>query len=213
MKQHGFARVCTWTLVQNKGDSAEWSLTEKELSEEWREAFPFKFRLEYAVEVTESKHLRTKLSITNKEEEESFDFTVLFHSYFRAKAKAVRVGGLKGLEFVDKLEENDMLKQEDREQVGIECEVDRIYLDIKDEDIVLVDTAKQQYPKVTIKRTGFVDVVLWNPWIEKAKRMSDFEDQEFENMVCIEPGSVTKPVLLKHGEFKVYTQTLIASAL
>ncbi len=53
--------------------------------------------------------------------------------------------------------------------------------------------------------------ILWNPWIDKAKRMSDFGDNEYQNMVCIEPGSVAKVVTLKPGESKLYTQTLIPS--
>ncbi len=35
--------------------------------------------------------------------------------------------------------------------------------------------------------------VVWNPWAEKAAAMSDFGDDEFVNMVCVEAGSVSAP--------------------
>lgn len=34
--------------------------------------------------------------------------------------------------------------------------------------------------KVVLTKKGFHDVVLWNPWAEKAKGMSDFADQEYQ---------------------------------
>lgn len=36
-----------------------------------------------------------------------------------------------------------------------------------------------------------VDMVLWNPWIEKTKGLSDMADEEYVNMVCLEPGLVS----------------------
>merc|ERR1712008_302093 len=102
--------------------------------------------------------------------------------------------------------------KEENEGVAISSEVDRIYGDIDDADIVLKDSSKAQCPQITIQRTGFKDVVLWNPWTAKSKRMADFGDEEFENMVCIEPGTVNTKVVLKAGESKALTQTLVPSA-
>jgi glucose-6-phosphate 1-epimerase len=34
-------------------------------------------------------------------------------------------------------------------------------------------------------------MVLWNPWIEKTKGLSDMADEEYVNMVCLEPGLVS----------------------
>ena len=44
-----------------------------------------------------------------------------------------------------------------------------------------------------------LDVVVWNPWVDKSKRMEDFGDSEFESMVCVEPGRVSKPFSLPPG--------------
>lgn len=44
-----------------------------------------------------------------------------------------------------------------------------------------------------------LDVVVWNPWIEKGKRMDDFGDDEYQEMVCVEPGRVSEPFDLEAG--------------
>lgn len=43
-------------------------------------------------------------------------------------------------------------------------------------------------------------LVVWNPWIEKAKGMGDFGDEEYNNMVCVEVGSVADWVKVGGGE-------------
>lgn len=50
-----------------------------------------------------------------------------------------------------------------------------------------------------MKRTGFRDVVVWNPWIAKSKTMEDFAPEEYKEMVCVEAGSVAEPVTLEVG--------------
>ena len=29
-------------------------------------------------------------------------------------------------------------------------------------------------------------MVVWNPWVEKSKRMTDMEDNGYKNMLCVE---------------------------
>lgn len=41
--------------------------------------------------------------------------------------------------------------------------------------------------------------VIWNPWIDQAREMSDFGDDEFPNMLCVESGHVSSPVILLPG--------------
>ncbi|MCK4874504.1 MAG: D-hexose-6-phosphate mutarotase, partial [Sulfurimonas sp.] len=39
---------------------------------------------------------------------------------------------------------------------------------------------------IHIQNEGSSSVVVWNPWIEKCKRMSAMKDNAYEDMVCIE---------------------------
>lgn len=41
--------------------------------------------------------------------------------------------------------------------------------------------------------------VVWNPWVEKAKEIPDFGEEEFPNLVCVEAGHVSAPVILPPG--------------
>ena len=51
-------------------------------------------------------------------------------------------------------------------------------------------------------------LVIWNPWLEKAAVMSDFEAEEYLNMICVEAGHVSKPYHLAPGEHTTFSQTL-----
>lgn len=67
--------------------------------------------------------------------------------------------------------------------------------------------------EVVITKEGFEDVVVWNPWVDKAKKLSDFGDEEFKCMVCIEPANAAKyvagePVVVKAGETWTASQSI-----
>ncbi len=55
--------------------------------------------------------------------------------------------------------------------------MDRIYLGAPDL-IKLVDPVRNA--AVLIRKHGFQDAVVWNPWIEKAQRMADFDDEGYK---------------------------------
>ncbi len=42
--------------------------------------------------------------------------------------------------------------------------------------------------------------MVWNPWSEKAKSMSDLGDEDYRRMVCVEAAQATEPVSLGAGE-------------
>lgn len=42
----------------------------------------------------------------------------------------------------------------------------------------IVDTASKR--TLVVEKEGFSDAVVWNPWVEKAKGMADFGDEEFK---------------------------------
>lgn len=53
----------------------------------------------------------------------------------------------------------------------------------------------------SITREMLTDVVVWNPWIEKAKSMPDFgPDDAYKKMICVEAGAVSSWQTLEPGD-------------
>ncbi len=73
---------------------------------------------------------------------------------------------------------------------------DRIYTNTPPEHII---TNVVSGRKMRIQKYNFPDTVIWNPWVEKAKEIADFGDDEFPNMICVESGHVSSPVTLMPG--------------
>lgn len=51
-----------------------------------------------------------------------------------------------------------------------------------------------------------VSCVVWNPNKEKATGMSDFGDDQYHDMICVEPG-ILDNTLLEEGQTASLTQT------
>ena len=43
---------------------------------------------------------------------------------------------------------------------------------------------------INVSRENSSSCVLWNPWIEKSKRLSNFADDEYKTMLCLEAANV-----------------------
>jgi len=61
-------------------------------------------------------------------------------------------------------------------------EVDRSYHTAH--PIALHDSARQRI--LTITGTGSHSAILWNPWIAKAKALTDLPDEDYQRFVCVE---------------------------
>lgn len=44
------------------------------------------------------------------------------------------------------------------------------------------------------------NLVVWNPWDKKSKAMSDFGDDEYKQMLCVDGAAIEKSINLKPGE-------------
>lgn len=186
--QHGFARVSTWELLGATGDNEiQLGLGPENVSDEkMKAAWPFDFTLIYSVKLDGEK-LHTKISIENTDSKE-FEFNWLFHTYFRInEIENTTVKGLNGVVVTDKVSKSDYTEEQDN--VAIKQEVDRVYSSAGS-NVVIQDGNS---PLFTVERQNLSDVVVWNPWTEKANGMSDFTPKDgFHKMLCIEAGSVSK---------------------
>lgn len=57
------------------------------------------------------------------------------------------------------------------------------------------------YGEFTIEKYNLPDAVLWNPWITKSKAIDDLGDEEYLEMLCVEPAAAgSGPVILDPNE-------------
>jgi D-hexose-6-phosphate mutarotase len=53
-----------------------------------------------------------------------------------------------------------------------------------------------------------ISCVVWNPYIEKAAGLADFDNDEYHDMLCVEPGILGTDVVLHPGK-EAYLQQVI----
>ncbi|KAL1935937.1 hypothetical protein VTP01DRAFT_71 [Rhizomucor pusillus] len=206
LPQHGFARNTYWDYVglvtDNDEVSVRFTLKDNQLEPKLRNGWPHSFRLAYTVTLT-AKSLKVTLVIKN-EDEDTFEFNTLLHTYFQVPdISKVSVEGLKDKTFIDKVQ-GGAKDTETRDRVTVSSEVDRVYCNAPDS--LRVDLGNGQ--SIGIEKVGLKDTVVWNPWIDKAKSMGDFGDEEYHNMICVEVGSVAEWVKLGGGQTWTGGQTL-----
>ncbi|KMU84213.1 aldose 1-epimerase family protein [Coccidioides immitis H538.4] len=131
---------------------------------------------------------------------QSFEFQTLLHSYFKVEdISKIRVQNLQSKTYVDKVR-NAEIFTESSPALAVEGEVDRVYQSL-DPKVPIVIASESDKPIFSITRESLNDVVVWNPWIEKAKGMADFApDEAYKNMICVEAGSVVGWQTLEPGD-------------
>ncbi|WAR01001.1 AAPC-like protein [Mya arenaria] len=137
---------------------------------------------------------------------EEFDFTTLLHTYVRVEdIMTTTITGLQNCTYTDKVHVGEHV--EEREAVVIDENYDRIYQAV--DGAVNVNQDMQTLGTLRIERDNLPDVVVWNPWQEKAAAMSDLVPMEYLEMVCVEAGAVTSRVVLPPAQQRTFSQKLI----
>ncbi|KAF9438501.1 hypothetical protein BGZ76_007484 [Entomortierella beljakovae] len=196
LPQHGFARISRWKLVNSSEDSeavtAQLGLDHTMIPQDYRQAWPYDFSLVYTVKLTVDK-IETQLKVHNIGDK-AFDFNTLLHTYFSIPDESkVRVIGLSGVDYTDKVLQKPSLQEG---EISIQSEVDRVYANVQSGDLHIKYGSEGG---INLHRNGLGDVVVWNPWVEKAAGMADFGDDEYHRMICVEAGQVAEFVALAAG--------------
>ncbi|KAI5290552.1 hypothetical protein KEM55_008558 [Ascosphaera atra] len=214
LPQHGFARNSTWEFLGKTSESdnsvkLDFGLSPNMISETFKKSWPYDFGLVYSVTLT-PEALRTSLNVQNNGKD-SFEFQVLLHSYFKVKdISEVRVRNLQNAVKVDKTRGGSTQTETDAE-VAIAGEVDRLYTNVDVKKPVIIASTPSNNSLFTIERESMGDVVVWNPWIDKANGMGDFEPKDgYKNMVCVEAGAVDGWQNLEPGDSWEGGQTIRA---
>jgi glucose-6-phosphate 1-epimerase len=136
--------------------------------------------------VTFGSELKLELVVRNTGAT-SLRFEEALHSYFRVgHIKETRLQGLDTIQYLDKTDLNRRKTQQG--PIVITSETDRVYLDTKGA-IELEDGSLRR--RIRVAKDNSFTTVVWNPWVEKAKALSDFGDAEWMQMVCIEASNVS----------------------
>ncbi len=176
---HGFARITDWHVADTDtvkdGTLVILQLTERNITANFRE-FPFDIRMEVLV----GSELHVSLVIVNTGKEK-MSFSAALHSYFNiSDIASVSVEGLANCKYLDTL---DHIFKVQKGIITFDAETDRVYLNTQ-AACIIDDPGFNR--RIRIAKSGSNSTVVWNPWIEKSKRMPDFGDEEYHTMLCIE---------------------------
>jgi glucose-6-phosphate 1-epimerase len=201
---HGFARTTEWSVIGTKLTGSAVSITLALFpSEATRRWFPQDFELRYEIQVGAT--LSLSLEVRNRSAS-NFAFEQALHTYLSVgDVRQANIEGLDGRTFIDKTAGGTRTIQPG--PLRIERETDRVYLDTTD-DVRIADA--HLHRNLLVTKTGSNTTVVWNPWIEKAKSMADFGDDEWPSMLCIETANASdNAVTLAPGQSHTMTATIV----
>lgn len=130
------------------------------------------------------------------------NFESCLHTYFQVSSiHAISISGLEGARYFDKVA--NINATQGPAPLRIAGEVDRVYSGTTE----TVEISDPGYPRrIRISKTGSKSTVVWNPWIDKSIRLSDFGTEDYLQMVCVESGNIGEDaVILPPGEVAVLT--------
>ena len=201
LPQHGFARTSLWKPVVEDELDADRTHVQLQLTstKESLKLWPYDFDIR--LDIVVGSELTLTLTVINTDTK-PFEISTALHTYFKvSNIDNVSVEGLDENEYIDSLTNESHFQ---KGVVKIEKEVDRVYYNIT-KPIILHD----KFQSLTINQRGSNSLVVWNPWIEKSKGMSDMLDDGYKNMLCLETGNVGKDArVLQAGERHALTLTI-----
>lgn len=202
LPKHGFARTAEWELAESSASDGEGARAVLRLadSDETRAVWSHAFRLTLTATLADS--LSITLSVENTGDA-PIDFTCALHGYYRVgDVHRAAVDGLDGVRYRDKVAGGEA---QQAGEIDFRGEVDRVYCAAPAE-LRLHDGAGAR--TVVIRKDGFADAVVWNPWTETGGKMEDLGGDEYLRFVCVEPANACAPVRLEPGERWEGTQTV-----
>ena len=211
MPAHGIVRAINWDLDSIEVLAHDLTVVEFSLhlntnlvgevkDSEYENLWPFLTQLRYRIEIGEK--LTTTFTVTNQDSRE-FSYSAALHSYFSVDhINNVIISGFANTVYIDALDAWKEKQQVD--DIAFNKEVDRIYKSSPDE-LILSDRNRI----IAIESTGSKSTVIWNPWIEKSQQLSQFADDDYQSMVCIETANALDDIVsLKPDDAHSLTLTI-----
>lgn len=179
---HGPARLRQWTIRSASVERSGVATIVLQLLHDDQFLTLWSHRFEVLFRVVIGQSLSMSLIVRNLDTT-PFTFEEALHTYLSVgDVRQVLVRGLEKTDYVSKVEGGHRKTQADK-PIRIAGETDRVYLNTQ-ATVHLDDPSLGR--RISIAKSGSQAAVVWNPWINKAKAMPDFGDDEWTGMICIE---------------------------
>ncbi|AMA08258.1 MULTISPECIES: D-hexose-6-phosphate mutarotase [unclassified Picosynechococcus] len=178
---HGFARDRLWTVrhTETLANGATRVILSLQDDEETRKIWDYAFELAIAITVSESLDL--ELTSHNRDQR-PMTITQALHTYFTiGDIQRVKVLGLAGLNYIDKVDSAQQKSQIG--EVTIQGEVDRIYQNTAPK-LFIDDPSLER--KIEVCNRNSTTTIVWNPGMEKTATMGDLSPDAYQRFLCVE---------------------------
>jgi glucose-6-phosphate 1-epimerase len=178
---HGFARNLEWAIeTASVRDDATVEITlALDPNDTTRDLYPA-FHLRFRVAV--GSELEMELE-TRNDANEPVTYEEALHTYLAVgDIHQASVSGLEGTLYIDQTDGSKRKKQSS-ETIRFAKETDQVHLNTK-ATCLIHDPIWNR--RIFIEKSGSDSTVVWNPWIEKTKGMSDMAPDGWKGMLCVE---------------------------
>ena len=184
---HGWVRSLPWTLTDRQQDEQRVQLTLVANAAAMPEGTP---AVTLRLRITLDDALTLTL-INHNHSDQPVVVSQALHSYFAVSdSRNVTLQGLDQKPYVDAMDHWHSHRQ--RGPLTFRDETDRLYLQLG--PTLHIDDPDWRR-RITLSTSGSQSAVVWNPWVEKSQRLSQFADDAWQRMLCIETARVLDDVL------------------
>jgi glucose-6-phosphate 1-epimerase len=195
---HGLARTLDWQLQETQEHAGLVTLNFALDLPDGLPGWPHAASARLHIELGEQLQLRL---LTRNLGSTPLALSQALHSYFAVSdIHQVRVQGLDGCRYIETLD--NWSEQRQAGDLQFAGETDRIYLDVPAR-VVIEDPLWQR--RLVLESSGSRSAIVWNPWIDKSTRLTQFHPDAWQGMLCIETANVLEDyvVLAVGGEHEM----------
>lgn len=205
---HGFARTRPWELVRADAKEGHVAMLFKLVSsEETKALWPHDFCCH--VGISFGSALEVSL-MTENTGNSPFILSEALHTYLTVgEISEVTVRGLSESKYLDTVGEHMMREQEG--DITFEGEVDNQYASTA--GVIVEDRSLVR--NLVVNKLGSGTTVVWNPWIEKSKRLADLPDNAYHGFLCVEAANAgdSAVTVMPGGKHVLLTQVSLPTVV
>lgn len=184
---HGVVRTRFWTLSSASESADGVNLVLSLQGDGSLPGWPHAFELELTLDMGAALDVRLRMKNLGTE---AVEITDALHTYLCVGAiEQTVVTGLDRTRYSDTIDHNLVKPQQG--DVDFTGEVDRVYH--SSAPVRVVDGSWDR--TLEVSKTGSAATVVWNPWIEKSKRLNDLPNEAYHGFLCIEAANAGDDVI------------------